>query len=212
MNNFSTYWNHADAISQTLYFVLLAMSIASWTIFVLRYLNTKELKANAHKKLLQAIQPIKDDLKALPVSERKALTEQALLRQMGIEKSQAEKGVAVLGTIASIAPFVGLFGTVWGIFHALVAIGESGQSGLAQVATPVGEALIMTGFGLAVAIPAVLGYNICTRINRQLSAKMQEDAHQILLDVMLNKEHIFATEEKKVESTTESTATAGGKA
>jgi biopolymer transport protein ExbB len=63
---------------------------------------------------------------------------------------------------------VGLFGTVWGIFHALVAVGKSGQAGLAQVATPVGEALIMTGLGLAVAIPAVLAYNICVRANRGL--------------------------------------------
>lgn len=186
--NFSTYWNHADAISQTLYFVLLAMSIATWTIFVLRYMNTKKLKTNIKQQLTKALDSLQNKLNQLPLSERKAVAEQALLRQMGVEKAKAEKGIAVLGTIASIAPFVGLFGTVWGIFHALVAIGDSGQAGLAQVATPVGEALIMTGLGLAVAIPAVLAYNICTRLNRTFAAELQSQAHQVLVDVMLQQQ------------------------
>jgi biopolymer transport protein ExbB len=110
------------------------------------------------------------------------------LRQISAEKASAEKGVAVLGTIASLAPFVGLFGTVWGIFHALVAVGKSGQAGLAQVATPVGEALIMTGLGLAVAIPAVLAYNICTRVNRGLAHELQDQAHSLLIDTMLQQD------------------------
>ena len=104
------------------------------------------------------------------------------------QKSQCRKGVSVLGTIASISPFVGLFGTVWGIFHALVAVGKSGQAGLAQVATPVGEALIMTGLGLAVAIPAVLAYNICVRMNRGLAHELQDQAHGLLIDTMLQQE------------------------
>ena len=74
------------------------------------------------------------------MSSVKRLRSRRLLRQISAEKVNAEKGISVLGTIASIAPFVGLFGTVWGIFHALVAVGKSGQAGLAQVATPVGEA------------------------------------------------------------------------
>lgn len=193
--NFSIYWAHADAISKTLYFVLLAFSIATWTIFVLRYMGTKKLKAEAKERLNQAIHAIQHKLNTLPLTERKAVAEQALLRQIGNEKAKAEKGIAVLGTTASIAPFVGLFGTVWGIFHALVAVGKSGQAGLAQVATPVGEALIMTGLGLAVAIPAVLAYNICTRQNRGLSNEMQEYAHQLLIDVMLQQ-----TTEKKTET------------
>jgi biopolymer transport protein ExbB len=110
------------------------------------------------------------------------------LRQISVEKASAEKGVSVLGTIASLAPFVGLFGTVWGIFHALVAVGKSGQAGLAQVATPVGEALIMTGFGLAVAIPAVIAYNICSRVNRTLSTNLQDHAHSLLIDTMLQQD------------------------
>ena len=92
------------------------------------------------------------------------------------------------GLLCSLAPFVGLFGTVWGIFHALVAVGKSGQAGLAQVATPVGEALIMTGFGLAVAIPAVIAYNICMRYNRTLSNELQDHAHSLLIDTMLQQD------------------------
>lgn len=192
--NFSIYWAHADVISRTLYFVLLALSIATWTIFVLRYMGTKKLKTEVKNTLNQAISSIQHKLNVLTLTDRKAVAEQVLLRQIGTEKAKAEKGVSVLGTTASIAPFVGLFGTVWGIFHALVAVGESGQAGLAQVATPVGEALIMTGLGLAVAIPAVLAYNICTRQNRSLAIEMQEYAHQLLIDVMLQQPI-----EKKVE-------------
>ena len=149
--NFSVYWQHADAVSKTLYFILLAMSIATWTIFILRLLGTRQLKQQAYAQLAQALATLKSKLQSLTFEQRKAVAEQALLRQISAEKSQAEKGVSVLGTIASLAPFVGLFGTVWGIFPALVAVGNSGQVGLAQVATPVGEALIMTGLGLAVA-------------------------------------------------------------
>lgn len=193
--NFAVYWNNADFIGQSLYIILLAMSIATWTIFFVRYSNTKQLRVNASQQLKQAIEPLQTQFKNLRLTERKAVAEQALLRQISNDKAKAEKGIAIIGSIASIAPFVGLFGTVWGIFHALVSIGESGQSGLAQVATPVGEALIMTGFGLAVAIPAVLAYNLCTRLNRTFNIEMQDIAHQILLDIMLNKE--IKTEEKK---------------
>jgi biopolymer transport protein ExbB len=89
-----------------------------------------------------------------------------------------------------------LFGTVWGIFHALVAVGTSGQAGLAQVATPVGEALIMTGLGLSVAIPAVLAYNICVRFNRGLAHDLQDQAHSLLIDTMLQQETPAKTETK----------------
>ena len=186
--NFSVYWQHADAVSKTLYFILLAMSIATWTIFILRLLGTRQLKQQAYSQLVQALAQLKSKLQPLTFEQRKAVAEQALLRQISAEKSQAEKGVSVLGTIASLAPFVGLFGTVWGIFHALVAVGTSGQAGLAQVATPVGEALIMTGLGLSVAIPAVLAYNICVRFNRGLAHDLQDQAHSLLIDTMLQQE------------------------
>ena len=194
--NFSVYWQHADAVSKTLYFILLAMSIATWTIFILRLLGTRQLKQQAYSQLVQALAQLKSKLQPLTFEQRKAVAEQALLRQISAEKSQAEKGVSVLGTIASLAPFVGLFGTVWGIFHALVAVGTSGQAGLAQVATPVGEALIMTGWGLSVAIPAVLAYNICVRFNRGLAHDLQDQAHSLLIDTMLQQETPAKTETK----------------
>ncbi|MDV2454557.1 MotA/TolQ/ExbB proton channel family protein [Acinetobacter towneri] len=195
--NFSVYWQHADAVSKTLYFVLLAMSIATWTIFALRLMGTRQLKQQAYAQLSQALNQLKAKLAHLNFEQRKAVAEQALLRQISVEKASAEKGVAVLGTIASLAPFVGLFGTVWGIFHALVAVGKSGQAGLAQVATPVGEALIMTGFGLAVAIPAVIAYNICSRVNRTLSTNLQDHAHSLLIDTMLQQDSSMQKTEVK---------------
>lgn len=129
--NFSIYWQHADAVSKTLYFILLAMSIATWTVFILRLMGTRQLKQQAYAQLSQAITSLKAKLQPLSFEQRKAVAEQALLRQISAEKANADKGISVLGTIASIAPFVGLFGTVWGIFHALVAVGKSGQAGLA---------------------------------------------------------------------------------
>jgi biopolymer transport protein ExbB len=92
---------------------------------------------------------------------------------------QLQGGLSVLASVGSTAPFIGLFGTVWGIYHALTSIAQAGQSTLDKVAGPVGEALIMTAFGLAVAIPAVLGYNAFTRINRRVVARMQRFARQL---------------------------------
>ncbi len=89
------------------------------------------------------------------------------------------RGLALLASVGSTAPFVGLFGTVWGIYHALVGIGVSGQASIDKVAGPVGEALIMTAFGLAVAIPAVLGYNALTRSNKGITNKLHRFARQL---------------------------------
>jgi biopolymer transport protein ExbB len=91
--------------------------------------------------------------------------------------ARMQGGLAVLASIGSTAPFVGLFGTVWGIYHALLSIGASGQTSIDAVAGPVGEALIMTAFGLFVAIPAVLGYNALTRANRAIVTKLNRFAH-----------------------------------
>ena len=84
-----------------------------------------------------------------------------------------------LATVGATAPFVGLFGTVWGVYHALVAIGMSGSGTLDKVAGPVGEALIMTGIGLAVAIPAVVAYNAFTRGNRVLTGRLDAFAFEL---------------------------------
>ena len=93
--------------------------------------------------------------------------------------AKMQTGLAVLASVGSTAPFVGLFGTVWGIYHALLAIGLNGQASIDKVAGPVGEALIMTALGLAVAIPAVLGYNTLVRGNKSVSGKLNRFAHDL---------------------------------
>lgn len=103
-----------------------------------------------------------------------------LRRTIDEETARVESGLTVLASIGSTAPFVGLLGTVWGIFHALVAIGMSGAGTLDKVAGPVGEALIMTAIGLTVAIPAVLGYNFLVRSNRLMLARLDAFAHDLL--------------------------------
>ena len=99
-------------------------------------------------------------------------------------QSRTQDGLAFLATVGSTAPFVGLFGTVWGIYHALTAIGIAGQASIDKVAGPVGEALIMTAFGLAVAVPAVLGYNWLVRRNKNAMEYVRgfgADLHAVLL-------------------------------
>lgn len=90
-----------------------------------------------------------------------------------------QRGVSILASVGSTAPFIGLFGTVWGIYHALVSIGVSGEASIGKVAGPVGESLIMTAFGLAVAIPAVLGFNALVRGNKGVLARLHRFAHQL---------------------------------
>ena len=93
--------------------------------------------------------------------------------------ARLQGGMAVLASVGSTAPFVGLFGTVWGIYHALLGIGAAGQATIDKVAGPIGEALIMTAMGLLVAIPAVLAYNAFTRVNRITLAELDAFAHDL---------------------------------
>lgn len=95
------------------------------------------------------------------------------------EAARVEHGLTILASAGSAAPYIGLFGTVWGIYHALINIGVSGQGTLDKVSGPVGEALIMTALGLAVAIPAVLAYNAFNRRNRMWLAKLDAFAHDL---------------------------------
>jgi biopolymer transport protein ExbB len=90
-----------------------------------------------------------------------------------------QTGLGILASVGATAPFVGLFGTVWGIYHALISIAQAGQASIDKVAGPVGEALIMTALGLAVAIPAVLGYNALVRANKSLMARLNRCAHDL---------------------------------
>ena len=105
-------------------------------------------------------------------------------RAVGAVQSRLQNGLAFLATVGSTAPFVGLFGTVWGIYNALVKIGISGQASIDKVAGPVGEALIMTAIGLAVAVPAVMGYNWLIRRNKavmEATRGFAGDLHNVLI-------------------------------
>ncbi|HSV58456.1 MAG TPA: MotA/TolQ/ExbB proton channel family protein [Variovorax sp.] len=93
--------------------------------------------------------------------------------------ARLQSGLAVLASVGSTAPFIGLFGTVWGIYHALMSIGSAGQATIDKVAGPIGEALVMTALGLAVAIPAVLGYNALVRGNKFVLTKLNSFAHDL---------------------------------
>lgn len=103
----------------------------------------------------------------------------AMNRSITEENARMEGGLTVLASVGSVSPFVGLFGTVWGIYHALASISASGQATLDKVAGPVGEALIMTALGLAVAIPAVLAYNALVRSNRVLSGELEKFGYSL---------------------------------
>jgi biopolymer transport protein ExbB len=112
-------------------------------------------------------------------SEQEFLT-RTIRKVLDEETTTLENGLTMLATIGATAPFVGLFGTVWGVYHALITIGMTGSGMLDKVAGPVGEALIMTGIGLAVALPAVMGYNWLIRANRVLAAKLDAFAFELL--------------------------------
>ncbi len=110
---------------------------------------------------------------------RAEFLDRALRAASDREMERLETGLTFLASVGSTAPFVGLFGTVWGIFHALVRIGATGETSLDQVAGPVGEALIMTALGLAVAVPAVLGFNALTRGNKSLIERVGYFSHDV---------------------------------
>jgi biopolymer transport protein ExbB len=104
---------------------------------------------------------------------------ESLQRTADAVTSHAQAGLPVLASVGATAPFVGLFGTVIGIYHALIAIGVAGQASIDKVAGPVGEALIMTAIGLAVAVPAVLGYNVLLRRNKSVQERVSHFAHEL---------------------------------
>jgi len=110
---------------------------------------------------------------------RSEFVDRALRQAVTRESLGLEAGLTVLATVGATAPFVGLLGTVWGIYNALIRIGATGQADIGAVAGPVGEALIMTAIGLGVAIPAVLGYNFFVRLNRSTNNKLDTFAHDL---------------------------------
>lgn len=180
--DFATYWQYSDVVTRTLFFILLALSILSWVTGIMRILQSRALATRVADDLSQQVQIARVELADTDTdtATRRLVTEQTLLKHIGRYRFASERSLPILGTTAAIAPFIGLFGTVWGIFHALHSIGMSGQAGLAQVAGPVGEALIMTGLGIAVAIPAVVFYNLAVRINRRVMYYANDRAHDLL--------------------------------
>jgi biopolymer transport protein ExbB len=116
--------------------------------------------------------------------DRNTWIEVSIDRAITNVSNRMQDGLAFLATVGSTSPFVGLFGTVWGIYHALTAIGIAGQASIDKVAGPVGEALIMTAIGLAVAVPAVLGYNFLVRRNKSVMERVRAfgaQLHTVLL-------------------------------
>ncbi|WP_028875446.1 MotA/TolQ/ExbB proton channel family protein [Tepidiphilus margaritifer] len=111
--------------------------------------------------------------------EPQELLTRALRRAIDEARARDEAGMTLLGTTASSAPFIGLFGTVWGIYHALQAIAASGSASLDKVAGPIGEALVMTGFGLATAIPAAIAYNAFSRAQRRRTQELEAFAYDV---------------------------------
>ena len=150
--DFMHYWQISDMVTKTLFFLLFILSIVSWVTGVIRVLQSRKLATTVADDLSQQITAKQPELTGCDAAQRRLVTEQTLLKHIGRYRFASERGLPILGTTAAIAPFIGLFGTVWGIFHALHNIGMTGQAGLGQVAGPVGEALIMTGLGIAVAI------------------------------------------------------------
>lgn len=139
-------------------------------------INHQPALANLAKQAIAAAEHHK--LHAAKIAQDEFIA-RAMNRSIAEENAKMESGLSLLATVGSISPFVGLFGTVWGIYHALAGISQSGQATLDKVAGPVGEALIMTALGLAVAIPAVMAYNALLRSNRMLQGELEKFGYQL---------------------------------
>jgi biopolymer transport protein ExbB len=185
-------WSQGDWVAKLCLLLLIAMSVASWVVIVRKFLELRRTEAHIRQAMssfdhtatvgerlekLAADSPLKfvNDASADAVRQFAMLKPRVdydtwLVRAIESALSRVQTGMqdglALLATVGSTAPFVGLFGTVWAIYSALVKIGASGQASIDRVAGPVGEALIMTAIGLAVAVPAVFGYNWLLRKNK----------------------------------------------
>ena len=203
-------WREGDVVARLTLLVLAIMSLGSWYIIVAKLLEQRRMNRQAYAahvafagvpSLRKAAEALAKDsvfrfivdasLDALKKHDTVARQvdlntwlAQDIVRSVGTVQMRTQWGMSVLATVGSTAPFVGLFGTVWGIYNALITIGISGQASIDKVAGPVGEALIMTALGLAVAVPAVLGYNWLVRRNRLAMHTMKgfsSDLHTLLL-------------------------------
>ncbi len=204
-------WKGGDFVSRGTLIILVIMSMGSWYIMFVKVWEQSKLFKQARSVQSQfwaatsvndgatklkegtAYRYIADSgIKANQHHEGKLLEQvdlntwvtMSIQRAVDNVSSRLQDGLAFLATVGSTAPFVGLFGTVWGIYHALTAIGIAGQASIDKVAGPVGEALIMTAFGLAVAVPAVLGYNWLVRRNKVALEQLRAfgaDLHMVLI-------------------------------
>jgi biopolymer transport protein ExbB len=185
-------WGQGDWVAKTTILLLIIMSLASWYVLISKLIQQQKLRKMAQEaeqafakasSLQQGAKAMDEDspYRFVVESSLEAVQQhptvagqvdlntwaaQSIERSVATVQGNSQQGLAVLATVGSTAPFVGLFGTVWGIYNALVKIGASGQASIDKVAGPVGEALIMTAIGLAVAVPAVLGYNWLVRRNK----------------------------------------------
>jgi len=204
-------WKQGDFVSRGTLVILVIMSMGSWYIMFVKLWEQFKLMREARAmgagfwkapSLREGARKLKDGSAYRYIAEtgldanehhEGTLTENidlntwvtmSVQRAVDTVQSRMQDGLAFLATVGSTAPFVGLFGTVWGIYHALTAIGIAGQASIDKVAGPVGEALIMTAFGLGVAVPAVLGYNWLVRRNKVAMESVRAfggDLHAVLL-------------------------------
>lgn len=195
-----------DALSVTLSLVLLAMSVASWAVIVYKAWLLHRVSADLHngKAAFWQARDVQQGLSALAAIDRMAVltplaqaSQQLMPGTLGTQGDVAaqrtrvlrdalhsvlhrlQSGQVLLATVGSTAPFVGLLGTVWGIYHALTGIATAGQLTIERVAGPVGEALIMTAAGLAVALPAVLAFNVMGRVIHRVEQELEGFAHDL---------------------------------
>ena len=204
-------WKGGDIVAKTVLFIMVVMSMGSWYIIFTKLFEQQKVFQSAKEvtkgfwsagSIKAGAGTLKDGSAFRFIAEsgldaskhhEGSLTEQIDLHtwiSMSIQRaveninSRLQDGLAFLATVGSTAPFVGLFGTVWGIMHALTSIGIAGQASIDKVAGPVGEALIMTAIGLAVAVPAVMGYNWLIRRNKTAMERVRAfsaDVHNVLL-------------------------------
>ena len=209
-------WNQGDFVAKGTLAILVIMSIASWYILITKLYESMKISGQAKAarqgfykannvgdavKTLQegsAFRFIADNGVAASQHHEGALTENidrstwvttSVQRSIDDVQSRLQDGLAVLATVGSTAPFIGLFGTVWGILNALTTIAIAGQASIDKVAGPVGEALYMTAIGLFVAVPAVLGYNWLVRrnkVNMESVRNFGTDLHGILMGARMN--------------------------
>lgn len=205
----SQYWAHGDAITHGVAYVLLGMSILSWFFILSKSLAAWRIRhargsleafwrAPNLQDGAQMLRRNDDELIFFPLVEEISKLQQnppaaslaadlnqadlatrALRNQIEQANLRLERGMTLLASIGATAPFIGLLGTVWGIFHSLSAISSAGGAQIDKLAGPVGEALIMTAVGLLVAIPAVLAYNGLGRANRIIQSELDGFAHDL---------------------------------